>query len=65
MKIGDLVESVDSFENLIGYIVDIQWGRLAPDGLREIKVEWFNYKKYGRLTTWAMKRGIKVVNESR
>lgn len=61
MKIGDLVESVDSFENLIGYIVDIQWGRYSPDGLREIKVEWFNYKH----STWAMKRGIKVVNESR
>jgi hypothetical protein len=61
MKIGDLVESVSPFENLIGCIVDIQWGRLASDGLREIKVEWFNYKH----PTWAMKRGIKVINESR
>ena len=42
MKIGDLVESVSPFENLIGCIIDIQWGRLASDGLREIKVEWFN-----------------------
>jgi hypothetical protein len=61
MKIGDLVESVSPFENLIGCIIDIQWGRLASDGLREIKVEWFNYKH----PTWAMKRGIKVINESR
>lgn len=61
MKIGDLVESVDSFEKLIGYIIDIQWGRLAYGGLREIHVEWFNYK----CPTWAMKRGIKVISESR
>ena len=61
MKIGDLVESVSPFENLIGCIIDIQWGRLASDGLREIKVEWFNYKH----PTWAMRSGIKVINESR
>jgi hypothetical protein len=61
MKIGDLVASVDSFENLVGYIIDIQWGRYSVDGLREIKVEWFNYKH----PTWAMKKGIEVINESR
>lgn len=61
MKIGDLVESRDPWENLFGYIIDIQWGRWAKDGLREIKVEWFNYKH----PTWAMRSGIKVINESR
>jgi hypothetical protein len=48
-------------KKLIGYIIDIQWGRLAYGGLREIHVEWFNYK----CPTWAMKNGIKVINESR
>lgn len=61
MKIGDLVKSACPDEGLVGYIIDIQRGRQSSDGLREIKVEWFNYKHQ----TWAMKNGIEVINESR